>query len=257
MSTTNRTSPTSPIPDLRLPAPSSSPPAPKPGRGRPRALDHLKTRHVIHLLSRGCSLEEAARYVGCAAGTIRREARRNPEFGNELRHVRLEAELSVLDTVRHAAHGHWRAGRYLLERAAAQRSLEQNRQPLTRRRLRRFTDAITDALKSEIRDDAECQRLTTRLIEVMRETNRNWANTLTKKSRHQAQTDTHTNERAENDSLTLEQAVPKNPFTNNSTGRQTATSTSKYGKITHYASLADAARAAANFQHQPPTGAQQ
>jgi hypothetical protein len=45
-------------------------------RGRPRALDHVKQREVIASVNAAFSIDRAARYVGCAPSTIRRECRR-------------------------------------------------------------------------------------------------------------------------------------------------------------------------------------
>jgi IS30 family transposase len=150
------------------------PPAPaNPGPGRPRVLNESKVRHILSVVARGCSLEQAARYVGCAASTIRREARRNPKFGDELRRVLVDSELFALATIREAAGRHWRAGRFLLEHTAAQRIREQNRRPLTRSQVRRFTTAIADVLESEVNDVEARQRLTERLEQVVHDINRN------------------------------------------------------------------------------------
>src|SRR3954451_15970514 len=152
---------------------SSLPPAPaSPGPGRPRVLDESKVRHILSVVARGCSLEQAARYIGCAASTIRREARRNPKFGDELRRVLVDSELFALATIREAAGRHWRAGRFLLEHTAAQRIREQNRRPLTRNQVRRFTTEIADVLESEVNDVVVRQRLTERLEQAVHDINR-------------------------------------------------------------------------------------
>jgi hypothetical protein len=165
---------------------SSLPPAPaSPGPGRPRVLNESKVRHVLSVVARGCSLEQAARYVGCAASTIRREARRNPKFGDELRRVLVDSELFALATIREAAGRHWRAGRFLLEHSAAQRIREQNRRPLTRKQLRSFTTAIADVVESEVDDLETRQRLTERLEQVVHDINRNPTVFASPKSRRQ------------------------------------------------------------------------
>ena len=46
--------------------PIPQPPA-MPTTGRPRALDEVKRREVCALISAGCGVEGAARFVGCAA----------------------------------------------------------------------------------------------------------------------------------------------------------------------------------------------
>jgi hypothetical protein len=53
--------------------------------GRPRALDDTKRSEVLALISTGYGIVGAAKYVGCTAKTIRREALRDPEFAQQLR----------------------------------------------------------------------------------------------------------------------------------------------------------------------------
>jgi hypothetical protein len=260
MSTTNpMPSAPFPIPSSQFRTPSSPLPIPnsalpKPGPGRPRALDNLKIHKILNLVFCGFSLEQAAQHIGCAASTIRREARRNPDFNKELTKLLLDSELFALNG---AAHTHWRAGRYLLERMAAQRTREQKGQPLTPRRLRRFTAAITAALETEIKDEAECQRLTARLIGVLRETNRNLAKRSSMELRRQTRRDANKNKRTENESPALDQTARQNAARNDTPGELAAMSTSAYGKITHYSSFAEATRAAPNIGEQPSGGVQQ
>src|SRR2546427_717901 len=78
-----------------LPAPSSPLPP-----GRRRALDETKLREICALITAGCGITGAARYVSCAPSTIRREARRNPEFNEKLRRAILAAQLAPLNALR-------------------------------------------------------------------------------------------------------------------------------------------------------------
>ena len=84
--------------------------------GRQRVLDDGKQREVCALVSAGCSLLAAARYVDCVPNTIRREATRNAEFGVRFREARLAAQLNPLRAMRKAAANHWRAAAWMLER---------------------------------------------------------------------------------------------------------------------------------------------
>ncbi len=84
--------------------------------GRKRALDDVKRGEICALITTGCSLETAARYVGCDRTTIRREELRNPEFAAQLRRSTIEAELHPLRTLLQAAATHWRAAAWILER---------------------------------------------------------------------------------------------------------------------------------------------
>ena len=84
--------------------------------GRHRILDEAKRREVCALVSTGCSLSSAARYVGCDRGTLRREAQRNEEFEAELQHAEAQAEYHPLRSVQLSSTNNWRAAAWLLER---------------------------------------------------------------------------------------------------------------------------------------------
>ena len=101
------------VPDLRPPTSDLSRP------GRPRALDDTSAAN-LRLISAGCGLEGAARYVGCDPSTIRREARRNQDFAQQLRHAQRDCELVPLNAMHKAANRYWRAAAWLLERTHAQ-----------------------------------------------------------------------------------------------------------------------------------------
>jgi len=99
------------------PPTNSRPPKPKHDRpGRPRALDDGKRREICALIAGGCTFQDAARYVRCSVNTIRREAERNPNFGEQLRQSENDAKLGPLRAMQHAAGTHWRAAAWLLER---------------------------------------------------------------------------------------------------------------------------------------------
>lgn len=87
-----------------------------PQPGRPRALDEIKRREVCALISAGCSLRRAARYVACSHTTIAREAQQNQDFRDRLRAAETQAQLHPLRAIRQAAATHWRAAAWWLER---------------------------------------------------------------------------------------------------------------------------------------------
>jgi hypothetical protein len=102
--------------------------------GRPRALDEIKLAQICSLISVGCGLEKAARYVGCAASTIRREARRNHEFAQQLRRASMASEMEAYRAIQRAASTHWRAAAWFINRTDTARP---TRQPGNARRVRR------------------------------------------------------------------------------------------------------------------------
>jgi IS30 family transposase len=83
---------------------------------RPRALDDAKRREVCALVSAGCGIAHAARYVGTSAITVRREAMRNSDFYKQLRDAELSAQIVPLQALKKAAQTHWRAAAWYLER---------------------------------------------------------------------------------------------------------------------------------------------
>jgi len=71
-------------------------------RGRPRKLDDVKRGEICALIAGGCGLRDAARYVRCDLATIRREAKRNPDFHDQLRRSEAYAQLSPLRAMQSA-----------------------------------------------------------------------------------------------------------------------------------------------------------
>jgi hypothetical protein len=139
---------------LTAPSPQSQVPSPQPPArtGRPRTLDETKLGEICALISAGCGLEWAARYVGCAASTIRREARRNRQFRDRLRRASMEAEIAPLRAVRRAAETHWRAGVWYLKQLHAQRATTIDVRYLKSQKLNEFANEVHHMLRSTIGD---------------------------------------------------------------------------------------------------------
>src|SRR3954453_10844216 len=158
-------------PQPLAPSPAAQPPA-KPPNGRPRALDETKCGEVCALISAGCGIIGAARYVGCAASTIRREARRNRDFNEQLRRAHLAAELAPLNALRESAKRHWRAAAWLLERADAQRYGKQNVRFLKPDQLDEFMDAVSQIIGTEVHDADPGERIINAFNEVIQQVER-------------------------------------------------------------------------------------
>jgi hypothetical protein len=84
--------------------------------GRPRFLNFLKRSEYCSLIASGLTPAQAARHVGCDLKTVRREAKRDPDFRSQLNTARRSAAVDPIKLVRQAAGSHWRAAAWLLER---------------------------------------------------------------------------------------------------------------------------------------------
>ena len=162
-------------------APTATTPAPitsavRAALGRPRALDEVKLAQICSLISVGCGLEKAARYVGCAASTIRREARRNPEFDLQLRRASMASEMEAFRAIQRAASTHWRAAAWFINRTDTASS---TRQPGNTRRVRRriprpwepserdqFISEVQSTLARTVTDNALLCQLVQRIQQI-------------------------------------------------------------------------------------------
>jgi len=127
--------------------------------GRPRALDDIKKREVVPLISAGCGLETAANYVGCSPRTITRETRRYKEFWEQFRKAELASTLSPLQTIQQAAHSNWRAATWLLERKLPQYFAPTHRDMIDPNDLGQIFDRFMDEINRSIPDHETRQRV--------------------------------------------------------------------------------------------------
>jgi hypothetical protein len=136
--------------------------------GRPRALDDVKLREIIALITAGFSIERAARYVGCAPATIRRETIRNAKFNRDLRHASLNAELSPLQAIREAGRKYWRAAAWLLERMDPQRFGKQNVGHIKPEEVQAFLQVVWDVIHQDVANPDERDRILIKLDHLAR-----------------------------------------------------------------------------------------
>lgn len=81
-------------------------------------LDWKKQKVVLAIVSIGCSLRTAARYIGCTPRTIQETARRDAKFAEELCQAEKNAEIEFMKCVHSAAQQerYWKAATWMLER---------------------------------------------------------------------------------------------------------------------------------------------
>ncbi len=132
--------------------------------GRPRALNDAKRSEIIQLIADGLGLEHAARHVGCSIRTIRREMKRDPDFGNELRRSEKYAQLNPLGAIQHAIRRNWRAAAWLLERLFPERFARQPQtSALGARQARQLLNEVLHIVQAEVIDAAQRGRVDGRI----------------------------------------------------------------------------------------------
>lgn len=135
-------------------------------RGRPYALDDVKRGEIVALISAGCSITDAARYVGCSVNTINRDAFRDRSFHKRMREAYLAAELKPLQSLRQAATHHWRAAAWLLKRVNPDRYERQREGTYSDLDFQDFMDQLLSSLGPEIPDRAVWERVARRFNRV-------------------------------------------------------------------------------------------
>jgi IS30 family transposase len=132
--------------------------------GRPRVLDDLKRRDICTLISAGCGMGEAARYVGCSVSTIRREILQNEEFKQRIRGSELCAQLESLRAMRKASATHWRAAAWMLERTNPRRFAKPCLKSLRAEDIYSVIKEVVECAADEIKDAPTRHRVCRRLI---------------------------------------------------------------------------------------------
>ena len=86
--------------------------------GRHPVLDEGKQQQILAILAAGGSRRTAARYVGCAPGTITQTAGRDAAFAERLARAEQSAEIQWIRLIHKAASQaqYWRAAAWMLER---------------------------------------------------------------------------------------------------------------------------------------------
>ncbi len=133
------------------------------GPGRPRVLDDGKRREICALIAGGCGLREAAKYVHCSVNTIRREAERNVDFAEQLRHSESYARLSPLRAMQAAMGTHWRAAAWFLERAFPEQFARPDAGAFGARKARELMKEVIDIVRAEVFDPFKSDRVEKRI----------------------------------------------------------------------------------------------
>lgn len=124
---------------------------------RKRALDEDKRREIIAVVSLGVSRENAAKYVGCTAATIRNEMKRDAAFAEEILTAEENPEIFFLQKIRAAANKeqYWRAAAWALERRFPNRYAPRGAKTLTEKQVLQLISDLADIVVPEIQNSNE------------------------------------------------------------------------------------------------------
>jgi hypothetical protein len=117
---------------------------------RPRLLSDAKKHEIVAMLACGCTFESAARYACCSVLTIRREARRNAEFHEQLRQALIRAQVTPVNVLHDYARRDWRAAAWLLERTDPGRFSKRAAKTFTETEVVELVGRIYDTVRRQI-----------------------------------------------------------------------------------------------------------
>lgn len=119
-------------------------------RIQPPPLDTLQQRDICTILSVGGSRETAAKFIGCAPETIRRDSDHDPDFSERLKRAESNLEVTHLSIIQEAAKKNWRASAWVLERIRPDRYAKRDPHAVTTEQLGAVLTCLAEILVEEI-----------------------------------------------------------------------------------------------------------
>jgi hypothetical protein len=135
---------------------------------RPQPVAESDLRLLCTLVSRGCSIKEAARYVGCALSEIRRERETNEWFRRKLARAKMKANLAPIRAMQQAMLKDWRAAAWFLERTQPEKFGRRNHRAFTQKQANALIKDITSIVGEEVASEIVFNRLSSRIEAAVR-----------------------------------------------------------------------------------------
>lgn len=134
-----------------------------------KVLDELLQQKICAVLTVGCSLKTAADYLGSRPEVIRRTARRDPQFAEQLAKSEAVCEVSALTQLGKALKDerNWRAVTWLLERRFPERYGRRKPRSASSRQLAQLMLQLVDVVAQEIGDEQDRRRVVERMRSVV------------------------------------------------------------------------------------------
>ncbi|MEX2309653.1 MAG: hypothetical protein WD738_18925 [Pirellulales bacterium] len=129
------------------------------------ALSDEQKGQVMGILSVGCDRQTAANFIGCSLAAIRRAMLQDATFAAGVCRAEAGAELNHMRNVQQAANEakNWRASVWWLERRAPERYGSRGAGVATARQLKAFINILADALRQDVHNADDWQRIIARL----------------------------------------------------------------------------------------------
>ena len=118
--------------------------------GRNPVLDEVKKGQICAMLAVGCSRSTAAKFVGCAVGTIRHTAGRDPKFDTALKAAESKHEVIHLKNIQEAGKRYWRVSAWALERMYPARYAAQGSGSIAREQLNDVLEKFATIVAEEV-----------------------------------------------------------------------------------------------------------
>jgi hypothetical protein len=144
--------------------------SPKRGASQGKLLDETTRREILAIISVGCSVTTAAKYVGCSPVSIILLKQRCPEFQEAMLQAEARHEISLVRRIHQAADGQggWRAAAWLLARAYPERYAARAAETVTPKQVADSMEFFAGVIADEVKDADVRRRLRNALRIVVR-----------------------------------------------------------------------------------------
>lgn len=135
---------------------------------QPRTVPESDLRLLCTLVSKGCTIKEAARYVGCKLADIRCERETNERFRRRLARAKMKAELAPLRAMQRAMLKDWRAAAWFLERTQPEKFGRRSHRAFTQKQAKALIKDLTGIIGEEVATERLFDRLSSRVEAAVR-----------------------------------------------------------------------------------------
>ena len=122
-----------------------------------KELNEDKLKEIVAILSIGCSIETAAKFIKCSPATIRNEIGKNADFATEVESAKQQSEIYFLQKIKAAANKdqYWRAAAWALERRCPNRYAARGAKSLSEEQVVSLIRNLVEIVLPEVHDRIE------------------------------------------------------------------------------------------------------